>query len=87
MWDVNRKSAIQNRKSSSVHVSEPHWGDDPYEEEYFEERRAYDLVTLLAAGCLFVFVVLVLAVGYWLVSTITPGRIPKEQGFIEGVRR
>ena len=63
-----------------VHVSEHKWGDDPYEEERFEAAQAKDYATLFAAGCLFVFVVLFLAVAYWFVTTITPGRLDGNTG-------
>lgn len=66
----------------TVHVSEPKWGDDPY-----EESRLATCATTAALGCLFFIAGLFLLFWWWLTSTVTSGRIERNQGFIEEARR
>lgn len=55
--------------SRTPHVSEPKWGDDPYEAD---QKSCCDSVTIVLAGVLFVIAVWLVAVWFWLVSTVTP---------------
>jgi len=66
----NPQSPISN---PCVHVSEPKWGDDPYEEDLFEERQQKDLATMVMMVLLVVAAVFLVLLWWAVVSTVEPG--------------